>query len=170
MRLIRVLCMTACFLWCAVQARAMYMPDNLPPIADAGGPYVVEIYPPGSPQGGAGLQLDGSRSSDPDYMTGDYIVYYEWDLNGDGVYTEYVSGAMPLVPWDVLVDIFNRAGLYTTGTHTITLAVTDTWGHKSFDYSSLTFVSQVPLPPALALLATGFMGIALGRKRLESRA
>jgi len=156
-------------MWFAIQSHATSMVENLPPVADAGGPYKVETYPPGNPQGGEYLYLDGSGSFDPDYELADYIVRYEWDLNGDGAFSEDVAGVFPTVSWDDLVDIFNMAELSTTGTHTVVLAVTDTWGHKSFDNTSLTFVSQVPLPPAFVLLTTGVACCLLGKRQFKSQ-
>jgi Ca2+-binding RTX toxin-like protein len=76
-----------------VYAQRFGAPWNLPPSADAGGPYV--IYE------GAQLELDGSASSDPDEAAGDMIVSYRWDLDNDGQYDD-ASGQQPVVPWSVL--------------------------------------------------------------------
>ncbi len=52
--------------------------DNHPPLADAGGPYSAKV--------GALITFDGTGSHDPDEPTGDYIVSYSWDIDGDGVF------------------------------------------------------------------------------------
>lgn len=49
---------------------------NLPPLADAGGPYLVDTLAP------TDLELDASRSTEPDQVCGDAIVHYRWDLDG----------------------------------------------------------------------------------------
>jgi hypothetical protein len=54
---------------------------NESPLADAGGPYTIEA--------GSGLRLDAAGSSDPD---GDPLAY-AWDLDGDGVYDDLITGA-----------------------------------------------------------------------------
>jgi PKD repeat protein len=74
---------------------------NEPPVADAGGPYVVDEGTP--------ITLDGSRSKDPN---GDPISY-NWDLDNDGRYNDG-SGAK-------ITHTFMRNGTYTVG-----LQVTDT--------------------------------------------
>jgi len=58
---------------------------NVPPVANAGGPY----------EGTAGvpLTLNGSGSYDPDESRGDSIVLYEWDLDGDNLYDD-ATGAV----------------------------------------------------------------------------
>jgi hypothetical protein len=51
-------------------------PENDPPSAEAGGPYVVSE--------GSSLTLDATGSSDPD----EDIILYEWDLDNDGAYDD----------------------------------------------------------------------------------
>ena len=65
---------------------------NLAPIADAGGPYSIEE--------GESLSLDASGSSDPD----DDTLSYEWDLNGDGDFSDAI-GVAPMLTWDDLVAL-----------------------------------------------------------------
>jgi len=73
------------------------LPDNQPPVCDAGGPYAG---PANSP-----IQFDGTGSSDPDGT----ITLYEWDF-GDGATG---SGPTP-------THSYTANGLYT-----VTLCVTD---------------------------------------------
>lgn len=75
---------------------------NTPPVADAGGPYSIEV--------GRSLLLDGSASADADGS----IVQYDWDY-GDGINEEGVGP--------------DPSHTYTsTGTFTVTLTVTDDAG------------------------------------------
>ena len=59
-----------------------------PPVADAGGPYRVDL--------GAGLTLDASRSSDPDSAD---TMSFAWDLDGDGTFAD-ATGATVDLPVD----------------------------------------------------------------------
>ncbi len=104
---------------------------NRPPVADPNGPYVLAI--------GEDLQLDGTGSSDPDADCGDSIVSYEWDLNNDGQFDDAI-GERPLVPWAAL------SGLARSQPLTIRLAVTDTFGARGTDTTTLT----IPVPPPTA--------------------
>ena len=59
--------------------------DDSAPVADAGGPYVINE--------GDGLTLDASATSDSDSTS----LTYRWDIDGDGDYDEAISGATPTV-------------------------------------------------------------------------
>ena len=63
---------------------------NLPPVAEAGGPYIGTT---GSP-----ITFDGSGSFDPD----DAINSWRWDLNGDGTYETDATSSRGVVDhtWD----------------------------------------------------------------------
>ena len=107
----------------------MVLGVNDPPVADAGGPYVIDE--------GDALRLDGGMSSDPDeYYYGDTIVSYEWDLDNDGQYDD-ATEEMVTVPWAALVNL----GL-VVGTHNITLRVTDSYG-ASAECSATLVVNNV---------------------------
>ena len=60
---------------------------NVPPVANAGGPYSGAVGKP--------ITLDGSGSFSPN--AGGSIVQYDWDTNGDGVYELLNAGAKPTV-------------------------------------------------------------------------
>jgi len=97
-------------------------PPNEPPVADAGGPYLIDM--------GDDLYLDGTGSSDPDTAHGDSIVSYEWDLNDDGEYNDATG--------ETTVVIFNDYGVYTVG-----LKVTDSLGECDTD-TAIVEVLAVP--------------------------
>jgi PKD repeat protein len=108
---------------------------NRPPVADADGPYSIDI--------GADLPLDGTGSYDPDAAYGDSIVSYEWDMNDDGSY-EY-SGATPTVPWADL------SGLPQPGVAVpIRLRVTDTFGATDSNATTLTIFDNRPVADFIA--------------------
>lgn len=89
-------------------------PQNLnrPPIADAG----ADVNVTDNSGSGVTVQLNGTRSSDPDGS----IVRYEWIKNGSVI----ASGAQASV-------------LFTRGLYTITLRVTDNAGQTSTDDVSI---------------------------------
>ncbi|MEQ8786593.1 MAG: GEVED domain-containing protein [Pirellulaceae bacterium] len=91
---------------------------GLPPVADAGGPYTIQL--------GEALELDGGGSTDPDLPIGDMLVQFDWDLNLDSV-TD-VTGVAPNVSAGQLASL-GLAG----GPHTIRLTVTDFTGQSRND-------------------------------------
>jgi hypothetical protein len=60
--------------------------DNLPPVADAGGPYTIVE--------GASLNLSAAASSDPESQP----LTYSWDINGDNVFGD-ATGVSPTLSW-----------------------------------------------------------------------
>ncbi len=90
----------------------------IPPVAHPGGPYTVIS--------GSSVNMNGSSS---------YSLYgplsYRWDLNNDGSFGE-ATGVAPTVAWAQLVGL----GL-GTGSHTIWLEVTDSFGLTNRSYTRL---------------------------------
>jgi sugar lactone lactonase YvrE len=93
--------------------------SNVPPAADAGGPYSGEVE--------TAISLSGSAVDPADILT------YDWDLDGDGTYE--TSGANTQVT-------YNLAGDYTVG-----LRVTDDDGGIGLDTAQVSVtVVEVPVP------------------------
>jgi PKD repeat protein len=91
---------------------------NLPPIADAGGPYTTRV--------GLPLAFDGHLTSDPDGL----VVSYKWNF-GDGTASTDTTQASP-------------AHTYTTaGTFVVTLVVTDNRGASAVDQTAVTVLTAV---------------------------
>jgi hypothetical protein len=87
---------------------------NQPPLANAGGPYLVIA--------GQGLTLDGSGSTDPNAAQGDAITNYEWDVDNNGTFEQ--TGVSPVLTWAQLQALgFGPSGVYVTR-----LRVTDSFG------------------------------------------
>ena len=104
---------------------------NQPPLADAGGPYVVECAGNAS-----GVQLDGSASSDPD---GDGLLY-QWFIDLPDAEFDDPTSATPVLYFD------GTAGM----TFEVKLAVMDA-DFVSVATSTVTAVDTVPpsiTPPA----------------------
>lgn len=124
--------------------------QNVPPTAEAGGPYSSTV--------GAQIALDGSASGDSDGA----IVSYEWDIDDDGQYDDVTTATA----------VFNAE---ITGTFTVALRVTDEDGAQDTDTATVTVGGVTPprhtlyLPLALRRnLGTGDPGTH-PRKRLAPR-
>jgi hypothetical protein len=87
---------------------------ELPPIADAGGPYVINP--------GDSLTLDASRSTDPNPGDIPYLQF-SWDLEGDGGFDD-ATGVTPTLSWDQLTAL----GIQPGNSYTIQVRVDDTYG------------------------------------------
>ena len=109
---------------------------NQPPVADANGPYEINL--------GDDLLLDGSASCEPDEPFGDSIASYEWDLNGDGDFTD-AAGETPTVAWTTLESF----GL-GVDTHPVGLRVTDTFGMTATDTAVLKIYDNRPFAAFMA--------------------
>ncbi|MFC2031990.1 PKD domain-containing protein [Chloroflexota bacterium] len=86
---------------------------NQPPVADANGPYMVQL--------GSTATLNGGLSTDPD---GDSLQY-RWDFDGDG---NWDTGWLSKPTVDTPVDAYAAAGIYDG-----VLSVTDDMGAQSTD-------------------------------------
>lgn len=105
--------------------------ENHPPIANAGGPYTIDV--------GGTVILDASASTDPD----NNISYYEWDLDNDGEYDDATGITAP-------------ASFTQIGEHIIGLRVTDEGGISDAD--TATVMVTDPTPPTITSTITGVMG------------
>ncbi|MCP4378831.1 MAG: PKD domain-containing protein, partial [bacterium] len=99
---------------------------NTPPVANAGGPYIVAE--------GSTIALDGSGSSDPE----NNIVSWDWDLDADGLYDD-ATGQIPSLSWP-------DNGAYTAG-----LKVTDLYGESSTDTATVTVANVAPTPSIVSI-------------------
>lgn len=98
---------------------------NSPPVADAGGPYMMNQ--------GSGLTLDASASYDPDMVNGDSIIMHDWDLANHGTFG--ISSVLPAMPLPAaVIEAFG----FAPGTHTIHLRVTDSHGATDTASTTLT--------------------------------
>ncbi|MFE3845557.1 NosD domain-containing protein [Thermoplasmatota archaeon] len=99
---------------------------NVPPVADANGPYDGLYHD--------SVQFDGSGSYDPDGT----ILSYEWDF-GDG---DYGTGM-------ITNHIYDRVGIYT-----VILTVTDNDGSWNIDTTTVQ-ITYEPIPSVLILYPIG---------------
>lgn len=93
---------------------------NLPPVADAGGPYEADE--------GSSFWLDASGSSDPDGS----IVSYAWDLDGDGFYDDATGATHEML-------IMNNIAPFPVG-----VKVTDDQGATDTDITTVTILNVPP--------------------------
>ena len=99
---------------------------DLPPTANAGGPYTVV-------RGGT-VTLDASGTTDPDQSN--TTLVYQWDFNDDGVYDD-ATGMRPT---------FSTAGVNTPATRTVGLRVTDAGGLMATATATVQIVVAAVLP------------------------
>lgn len=111
-----------------IRAR-LFIPDNITPVANVGGPYAVTE--------GMSLQLDASASRDPDGS----IASFSWDLNGDGAYGD-ASGMSPTVTWAQLRSLGVDDG---PTLRELRVRVTDNKGKTDTDSTWLTTYNGPPV-------------------------
>jgi hypothetical protein len=108
-----------------VEVRRVTVVENLPPVADAGGPYTVDE--------GSIMSLDGSASSDPD---GDPITF-EWDFDYDGITFEVDASGTP-------TPSFSAATLDGPGSVTVAVWVSDSEDASDIDTAEVTINNVAP--------------------------
>ena len=114
-----------------------------PPVADAGGPYRLEV--------GAGALLDASASTEADTGCGDRIVTYEWDLDGDGTFGGALdrtsTGAQIALTWPQLAAIYDYPADPATGEPNTEVSVraTDTTGRRDTASATLAIYQNEPI-------------------------
>ncbi|HPU85766.1 MAG TPA: PKD domain-containing protein [Candidatus Latescibacteria bacterium] len=108
----------------AVTATKTVTITNLPPIANAHGPYTVKINVP--------LTLNGT-GTDPDGT----VVKYEWDFESDGTFD-----------WSSTSTGTTQHTYATQGAHTATLRVTDDDGNTAAATAQVTVTNEPPVPNA----------------------
>lgn len=101
---------------------------NLPPVANAGGPYTTPVV--------VGVKLNGSGTTDPNPGQ---LLDYTWDINGDGVFGDAV-GSTPTLTWAAL----SALGISAAGTWNVQLRVTDSFGASSTAQTTLTVAPNTP--------------------------
>ena len=100
------------------------LPPNSPPVANAGGPYLID-------EGGS-LMLDASGSFDPD---GD-LLSFSWDVNGDSIFGD-ATGATPTLTAAELQAL----GIGDDGTLNVSVRVDDGQGGVAEASTTLTVLS-----------------------------
>ncbi len=133
--------------WGAAEAHITFqIVANTPPIADAGGPYVLGL--------GADLLLDGSRSDDQDDL--DHVVSWNWDLDGDGAFDDLAGSTPRPVPWDELQSTVCGGTCVPNHAYPVALRVVDGFGVTGDDATTVSFTSDFAI-----LLASGDAGKTL---------
>lgn len=112
---------------------------NRAPIARPGGPYSAVLD--------GTVTLDGSQSSDPDEDSGDRIVHYAWDLDGDGLYNDAV-GVAPTLSAEYLIALGLAGPAHPdTGepSNEIRLRATDSFGFSHTAATTITLYHDEPV-------------------------
>ncbi|MDA0524285.1 PEF-CTERM sorting domain-containing protein [Methanococcoides alaskense] len=112
---------------------------NQPPVPDANGPYVGVV--------GSSITLDASGSYDPD----GFIVSWEWDIDGDGVFDD-ATGETVMWTWN------------NVHTGVVAVRVTDDAGDTDFDATTVTVNEgggvEIPEFPTIALPIAAILSLA----------
>jgi len=120
---------------------------NTPPAADPGANYVVG---PGDP-----LVLDGTGSSDPDLLLGDFVTRWAWDLTNGGLFGDAFGSTVSLNPAQAWCYFGTPDPLPPTGypyTKTIALEVTDLFGATDAASTTVSVTGDLSGPVSIALL------------------
>ncbi|MCA9009273.1 MAG: hypothetical protein KDB01_05975, partial [Planctomycetaceae bacterium] len=106
--------------------------ENMPPMVDAGGPYILGPM--------RELSLFG-MVMDPDGGFSPELPAIEWDLNDDGIYGDgLINSEFAMVSLSELQSL----GIATVGTHTIHLRATDPFGGVATASTTLEITNQAP--------------------------
>ncbi|MFD1513436.1 PKD domain-containing protein [Halomarina rubra] len=116
---------------CVTATGAVSLDSNHSNITSEGLPSVSFTVNPNSPVPDERVSLDASRSGD----SGNDIVEYDWDLDGDGSYTEYYDDGDGVTEY----TSFGSAGSYTIG-----LRVTDSGGNTNVLRKTITVTNEAP--------------------------
>lgn len=119
----------------------LYTDNNLP-VANAGGPYVINE--------GSSLLLDASASSDLD----NDVLTYSWDINGDNVFGD-ATGVSPSLTWAQLVALGITDG---PGNFNVKVRVNDGQGGIVDSTATTLTVNNVAPTASFTLPALGLRG------------
>lgn len=106
---------------------------NHAPVANAGGPYTVNL--------GDGLTLNGGGSYDPDASCGDRIASFKWFVDN----ILMISGATPTLSLSV-----SQIHSLTIGSHSLKLEVVDAFGASGSNTTTLNVLDIDTTPPVIA--------------------
>lgn len=113
-----------------VMAQKLLAVPNSPPVASAGGPYRISE--------GDALTVDATATTDANQSP--TTLKYEWDLNGDGVFTD-ATGARPTLSWAQLQSLGIDDG---PAAFTAQVRVTDAYGDFDIASAGLTVLNTAP--------------------------
>ncbi|WP_406694298.1 PKD domain-containing protein [Singulisphaera sp. Ch08] len=113
-----------------VTAQKLLVVPNSPPVASAGGTYRISE--------GDSLTVDATATTDANQSPS--TLKYEWDLNGDGVFTD-ATGARPTLSWAQLQALGIDDGPASFTAH---VRVTDVYGDFDFASAVLTVLNTAP--------------------------
>lgn len=136
-------------------------PQNLPPVASAGGPY--NTGPVGANY--APIRLDGRSSYDPDEPC-DALTVYKWDIDGDG---RFGNEDAPAEPQGNLVDNFISPLWRPNTTQTVRLKVCDMRNTCSGVDEADIRIQPAPPPLGEMLAPLVANGACIGPANLEVR-